>query len=1302
MKFLCPRWAVLGVALLPFACTTGDIARVQPAGSAEPPPAADTPPPPSELPGQPDTIGPVPDVAEDAAPPDCDGCFLDECEDNTDCLSGWCVQHMGKSVCTQDCLESCPAGWSCKHVAGTDPDVIFVCVSDLANLCRPCDDSSDCQSVGKDDLCVGYGSEGSFCGGQCELPGRPGEGAVASGCPDGFTCTEVDDGGSPSLQCVADAGICECTSLSIALGLSTTCSATNANGTCTGARQCAAEGLTECGAAVPAPEVCNGKDDDCNGAIDEGLGQTTCGAGECKHSVVLCVDGTSQECNAFEGQGPEICNGKDDDCDGSTDEDFEDKNADGVADCLSGDDDGDGIPDSDDNCPNTPNPDQTDTDLDGQGDACDPDDDGDKSADADDCAPLDDSIYPGADEVCNAVDDDCDELVDEELGEETCGIGACMHTILSCVEGVAAVCDPLEGQSDEGCDGIDNDCDGLADEGFPDLDEDGVANCADDDDDGDGVPDGLDNCPLVHNPDQSDTDGDGFGDVCDFGCWLAAVEVWEEDCDGIPDDVDNCPGFPNPDQTDIDGDGLGDPCDPDDDGDGVLDPEDNCPGTVNAAQEDSDTDGIGDACDPDADGDGVPDDVDNCLGVPNPLQADPDGDGLGNECDTDDDGDGEGDATDCDPLDPEVNHFAVEVCNGKDDNCNGFIDEANAADCIVFYLDVDSDGYGVEEFTQCLCSPVAPYLATESGDCKPFDPKINPGAAELCNGVDDDCDDEVDEALGDLDGDGIADCLDDDDDGDGVNDDKDNCPMVVNPGQENADGDAFGDACDDDDDGDGVPDDDDCDPLDAAVFAGAKEVCDLKDNDCDGVVDGVIQACMNECNEMGTKLCTGGVFGPCSAPPLISCTIFDGCDLGELCAESCPPPPPEVCDGKDNNCNGTKDEGFTCTPGQTDTQSCGPCGNQTRTCTSSCGWGEWGACVNDGVCEPGASKTGGACGSCGVTSMVCAASCQWEVTGCTGQGVCAPGENQTENCGSCGTRTRSCNGSCQWSAWGACSGQGVCTAGQTQSQTCGNCGNQTRSCNSSCQWGGWSGCSGQGPCSSGQTKFEGSCGKCGQVKYQCNGSCQWSSQGCTGEGTCNPGQTQSQGCGNCGTQSRSCHSGCQWNGWSGCSGGGVCSPGSKSTSGCPGTCMSKSCNSSCQWASACTSCSGCSSITKCGLGCPSGFHPTKYGCSFSCGGSCIGGNNQSTCAPTCGTSLTKCGLGCPSGYYPTKYGCSFSCGGSCIGGNNQTTCSLIVGSSLTKCGLGCPGGYYATKYGCSFSCGGSCIGGNNQTTCKKS
>ena len=218
------------------------------------------------------------------------------------------------------------------------------------------------------------------------------------------------------------------------------------------------------------------------------------------------------------------------------------------------------------------------------------------------------------------------------------------------------------------------------------------------DEDGDGVLDGEDNCPLVPNPRQEDANDNGYGDACDLPEYISPCcgpECFlDSDGDGLPDLLDLCPwthtpgGFQG--NVDSDGDAVGDVCDTDDDadGDGVPDEVDNCPLVHNPDQTNSDDDGTGfdgygDACDLcpqpdalspcgeyccyDADGDGVvggyrdgwggcPNrrtDDDVCPYVPDPDQADRDHDGVGDACDNcpdapnpwqwDVDGDGVGD-----------------------------------------------------------------------------------------------------------------------------------------------------------------------------------------------------------------------------------------------------------------------------------------------------------------------------------------------------------------------------------------------------------------------------------------------------------------------------------------------------------------------------------------------------------------------------------------------------------------------------------------------------------------------------------
>ena len=451
---------------------------------------------------------------------------------------------------------------------------------------------------------------------------------------------------------------------------------------------------------------------------------------------------------------------------------------------------------------------------------------------------------PGA-ELCNSIDDDCNGQTDEELGNVECGVGICLHSVDNCVDGVTVDCDPLAGAAPEVCNGLDDNCDGVTDEDFTDTDDDGVADCMTDDDDGDGVPDELDNCPNTTNGDQANTDLDSQGNACDN----------DDDNDQIADGADNCPLHANPLQEDDDLDGVGNPCDDDLDGDGIADAEDNCEGLANPEQEDLDQDGSGDLCDDDIDGDG------------------------------------EFNLTDCAPQDPGISHLAVETCNGKDDDCDSDVDEKNAAGCESWYMDVDQDGYGAASLEKCLCGPEELHTTQLAGDCKPLDEEVHPGIEEVCNGMDDDCDDVADEGFADLDNDGIADCVDGDLDGDGVADVIDNCPALPNPEQADKDDDGKGDTCDDDDDGDGALDLDDCEPFDAAIYPGQAESCDGIDNNCDGQPD----------NDLGNTTC--GV-GPCEH-------TVDNCVAGE--PQNCDPfsgAIDEVCNGIDDDCDGSIDNGF--------------------------------------------------------------------------------------------------------------------------------------------------------------------------------------------------------------------------------------------------------------------------------------------------------------------------------------------------------------------------------------------------------
>ena len=129
--------------------------------------------------------------------------------------------------------------------------------------------------------------------------------------------------------------------------------------------------------------------------------------------------------------------------------------------------------------------------------------------------------------------------------------------------------------------------------------------------------------------------------------------------------------------------------------------------------------------------------------------------------------------TDCKDNDPARHPGATETCNGIDDDCDGQTDEGVQA---TYYRDADSDSYGNASVTTQACTLPAGYV-TSSTDCNDSTAAVNPGATEVCNGIDDDCDGQTDESA----------CSTtsippptSDADNDGIPDSEDNCPDKPN------------------------------------------------------------------------------------------------------------------------------------------------------------------------------------------------------------------------------------------------------------------------------------------------------------------------------------------------------------------------------------------------------------------------------------------------------------------------------------------------------------------------------------------
>jgi len=490
------------------------------------------------------------------------------------------------------------------------------------------------------------------------------------------------------------------------------------------------------------------------------------------------------------------------------------------------------------------------------------DEDGDGATAGVDCDDSDPMVHPGAAELCNERDDDCDGLVDEDGMDGTVfyrdsdgdGFGDATVEQMACAVPAGFVADSSdcddgradvnpEAVEDDCTDPVDYNCDGSV--GYADIDGDGTPACND-----------CDDTNPAANPFAAEICNDGIDDDCDGEIDEAGAvgeQMWFADADGDlhgdpamsmvacdqpagyvenPTDCDDESASANPSGIEI-CDGLDNDCD------GLVDGPDPVGGMT--VYPDSDGDGHGSAGSP----------VEVCTPMAGFVES----------------------SDDCDDSEAAAHPGGTEVCDGIDNDCSGGVDEGLGS---VYYADPDGDGYGMSVMTMEACELPDGYSAMD-GDCDEADSAVYPGAVEVCDGIDNDCSGGVDEGLGTV--------------------------YYADP-----DGDGYGmalvtmEACE-------VPDgysamDGDCDETDGGVYPGAAEVCDGIDNDCSGGIDEGLGTTFFLDTDGDGYGEVGETTEACDVPTGYASLAGD-CDVSD---SSINPGAAEVCDGVDNDCDSLTDD----------------------------------------------------------------------------------------------------------------------------------------------------------------------------------------------------------------------------------------------------------------------------------------------------------------------------------------------------------------------------------------------------------
>jgi Putative metal-binding motif len=835
--------------------------------------------------------------------------------------------------------QTCTAGgtWDATCVGSTGP-VTEIC-DNLDNDCNGVpDDSVGCQCNPGESRTCGSGIGQCRPGMQtCDSNGIWGGVCVGETLPINELCDSLDNNCNGTVD---EGAGCDCKPGSTrACGSST--------GTCEpGLQACSSAGIWgDCvGEVGPTNETCDNLDNNCNALVDEGVGcqcnpgeSRTCGSGigQCRPGMQTCDPNGiwGGVCVGEVLPSSELCDNLDNDCNGTVDE---------GAGCQC-------VPSEERPCGSSVG-----SCVQGL-QACSP------AGIWGDCVG---EVGP-TNETCDNLDNNCNALVDEGVGcqcnpgeSRTCGsgIGQCRPGMQTCdPNGIwGGVCTGEVIPTAETCDNLDNNCNGVADEGVGCSCQPGSTRVC-----GSGVGE-------CQTGEQTCTSAGIWGSTC-VGAVAPVDEICDNldnDCNGTPDDAILCACQPG--STRICGSSEG-----------------QCRAGMQTCQSDFTwnictgvvwpTDEVCNNLDDDCDG--VADNDIVCQCEPGSIRTCGSNQGacsLGTQtCQSDRTwGSCSGDIG---PTD--------EVCDGFDNDCNGVADDAIMCQCQVGSTKVCGSskgtcGTGVQT---CLLDGVTNetyWSSACTGEVLPV--------AEVCDGLDNDCNGSADDGI-------LCQCpvgstrLCDSNVGECVSGVQ-TCVLVGSETQWGVCAGATGpnpEICDNlDNDCNGVPDDSvgcQCNPgesracgsnigscapgLQTCTSAGVwgsicvgdvgpgTEVCDGLDNDCNGVVDDG-RSC--QCQIGSTRVC-GASQGTCSQG--VQTCVLDGGTGDSYWSGTCVGevlPSTEICDGLDNDCNGSVDEECQCNPGESRVcgSSAGECIPGAQICTSA---GVWGAC--SGNTGPAAYET---------------------------------------------------------------------------------------------------------------------------------------------------------------------------------------------------------------------------------------------------------------------------------------------------------------------------------------------------------